>query len=307
MPAWTISQIPDQTGRTAIITGASSGIGAEAAVALAAKGATVILAVRDQRRGDAIRARILAATPGADATVAIVDMASLASIRAFAARMAELPRIDILLNNAGLGLQQQRAVTVDGFERMFGTNHLGHFALTGLLIPALLRAPAPRVVAIASIAHRRGRIDFDDLQSARGYNGSKAYSQSKLANLMFAYELDRRARDRGSRLMSVAAHPGVATTGFVAATEMAAWKVAIGQAAIGVFGQDAARGSLPGLYAATMPDVKGGQYWGPDGFLEIRGMPALAKPSPHALDKTVWARLWSVSESLTGVVYPPLA
>ena len=307
MSAWTVSNIPDQTGRVIVITGASSGIGAEAAVALAAKGGQVVLAVRDQGRGDAVKARILRAQPGAKVSVSIMDMASLASVQAFAERTsAELLQIDVLLNNAGLGLQAARAVTVDGFERQFGTNHLGHFALTGRLIPALLRAPAPRVVAIASIAHRRGRIDFDDLQNTRNYNGSKTYSQSKLANLMFAYELDRRAREAHSRLVSVAAHPGVATTGFIAGTEMAAFKVAIANAAIGVFGQDGARGALPGLYAATMPDVRGGQYWGPDGILEIRGNPALAKPSPHALDRAVWKRLWTVSEELTGVMYPPL-
>ena len=308
MPSWTVSDIADQTGRITVITGASSGIGAEAAMALAAKGGQVVLAVRDQGRGDAVRTRILGRKPDAKVSVSIVDMASLASVRAFAFRMqSEVPHIDVLLNNAGLGLQATRATTVDGFERQFGTNHLGHFALTGMVMPALLRAPAPRVVAIASIAHRRGRIDFDDLQGARAYNGSKAYSQSKLANLMFAYELDRLAREAGSRLVSVAAHPGVATTGFIAATQMAAFKVAIGNLAFGIFGQDAASGALPGLYAATMPDVQGGQYWGPDGFLEIRGTPALAKPSRHALDRAVWRRLWTVSEELTGVVYPPLA
>jgi NAD(P)-dependent dehydrogenase (short-subunit alcohol dehydrogenase family) len=303
MPAWSIAEIPDQTGRVAVITGASSGIGAQAALALAAKGAKVVLAVRDQARGDAIRARM----PKGDAIVSLVDMASLASIRAFAERIADtLPHIDVLLNNAGLGLQSKRATTVDGFERMFGTNHLGHFALTGLLMPILLRAPAPRVVAIASIAHRRGRIDFDDLQSEKAYSGSKAYGQSKLANLMFALELDRRARAVSSRLVSVAAHPGVATTGFIAATEMPGLLASAANFAVSVFGQDGAKGALPGLYAATMPDVRGGQYWGPDGFMEIRGMPALAKPSAHALDQAVWQRLWTVSEELTEVVYPPL-
>jgi len=307
MAHWTEQDIPDQTGRTVVITGASSGIGESAALALAAKGAQLALAVRDQARGEATRAKILQATPGAAVEISLVDMASLASIRAFAERALGLPKIDVLLNNAGLGLQSARAVTVDGFERQFGTNHLGHFALTGLLIPALLRAPAPRVVAIASIAHRRGAIDFDDLQGAKLYNGRKAYGQSKLANLMFAYELDRRAREQGSRLISVAAHPGVATTGFVAATGMPGPAVALGNLAIRLFGQDSAHGALPGLYAATMPNVQGGQYWGPDGLLEIRGAPKQAKPKPHALDREVWLQLWTVSEQLTGVTYPPLA
>ena len=300
-------RFPDQTGRFAIVTGASSGIGAVAAETLAALGGEVVLAVRDQGRGEATRAGILARQPSAKVRVSVVDMASLASVRDFAERMADtLPRVDVLLNNAGLGLQSKRAVTVDGFERQFGTNHLGHFALTGLLVPALLRSPAPRVVAIASIAHRRGTIDFGDLQGEKTYNGSKAYGQSKLADLIFAFELDRRARAASSRLMSVAAHPGVATTGFVAATGLPGPAVALGNLAIRLFGQDAARGALPGLYAATMPDVQGGQYWGPDGFLEVRGEPALAKSAPQALDRATWLRLWTVSEELTGVTYPPL-
>jgi NAD(P)-dependent dehydrogenase (short-subunit alcohol dehydrogenase family) len=308
MAGWSEQTIPDQTGRIIVITGASSGIGEAAAAALAGRGAQVVLAVRDQARGDATRARILSRSPGADVTVSLIDMANLASIRDFAARTsATLPRIDVLLNNAGLGLQSVRAVTADGFERQFGTNHLGHFALTGLLIPTLLRAYAPRVVTIASIAHRRGAIDFDDLQGEKLYNGRKAYGQSKLANLMFAYELARRAHRVSSRLISVAAHPGVATTGFVAATGMPGPMVAIGNLAIRLFGQDSAHGALPGLYAATMPNVQGGQYWGPDGLLEVRGAPAQAKPKPHALDRDVWLRLWTVSEQLTGVTYPPLA
>jgi NAD(P)-dependent dehydrogenase (short-subunit alcohol dehydrogenase family) len=308
MTTWTEADLPDQKGRVVIVTGATSGIGFEAARALAAKGAEVLLAVRDTQRGEAKAAEIRAVSPQAKVSVSALDVASLASVRDFAERASDtLPRIDVLLNNAGLGMQSQRAVTVDGFERQFGTNHLGHFALTGLLIPALLRAPAPRVVSIASIAHRGGRIDFDDLQGERAYNGRKAYSQSKLADLMFALELDRRARLAGSRLIAVAAHPGVATTGFIKATEMPALVASVAQMAIGLLFQDAAHGTLPGLYAATMPDVAGGQYWGPDGLLEARGAPALAKLAPQAQDRAVWARLWEVSETLTGVKYPSLA
>ncbi len=308
MPRWTPADMPDQDGRIVVITGGSSGIGAEAADALAGRGAHVVLAVRSQARGDAVAARIRARHRQAQVSGSLLDMAGLDSVRAFARRTADaVPRVDVLLNNAGLGLQAARAVTVDGFERQFGTNHLGHFALTGLLMPVLLNAPAPRMVAISSIAHRRGRIDFDDLQGERRYNGSRAYSQSKLANLMFALELDRRARAAGSRLVSVAAHPGVATTGFVAATGLPRVAVAALNAGIGVFGQDAGRGALPGLYAATMPDVKGGQYWGPDGFKEIKGDPALAAISTHALDQAAWQRLWTVSEQLTGVRYPALS
>jgi NAD(P)-dependent dehydrogenase (short-subunit alcohol dehydrogenase family) len=197
-------------------------------------------------------------------------------------------------------------VTADGFERQFGTNHLGHFALTGLLMPVLLRAPAPRVVTIASIAHRGGHIEFDDLQAARRYDGDKAYAQSKLANLLFAFELDRRARAAGAQLASVAAHPGIAATGFLAATGLRGIVGAFGPLVIRLIGQDAARGALPGLYAATMPEVQGGQYWGPDGFREIRGMPKLATSTALAQDGEVARRLWTVSETLTGVVYPPL-
>ena len=307
MSYWNPRMMPDQTGRVAVITGASSGIGAEAAEALAGKGAQLVLAVRDPARGDATRRGIIARHPAADVIISLVDLADLASIRDCAARLAgSLPRIDILLNNAGLGLQPVRATTVDGFERQFGTNHLGHFAFTGLLIPTLLRAPAPRVVTIASIAHRRGRINFANLQSERPYNAGAAYSQSKLANLLFAFELDRRARAAGSRLMSLAAHPGISATGFIKATGMPGYKVALGDLAFRWFGQAASEGAKPGLYAAAMPDVDGGQYWGPDGILELRGSPALAKAEPQALDRALAQRLWSTSEDLTGVEYPDL-
>ncbi len=300
--------IPPLAGRTAIVTGATSGIGYEMALQLAAHGADLVMAVRDTARGNACASRIRGLHPDARITVSAVDLARLASVAEFAERASDtLPRIDILINNAGLGLQPKRAVTVDGLERQFATNHLGAFALTGRLVPALLRAPSPRVVAIASIAHRRGKIAFDDLQTERPYNGRVAYGQSKLADLMFALELDRRARLVGSRLVSVAAHPGVSTTGFLVATEMPAPLARVLNLGISVLGQNAAQGALPGLYAATMPDVVSGQYWGPNGLLEVRGAPALAQIAPHAQDRAVWARLWTMSEELTGVTYPPLA
>ena len=173
-------------------------------------------------------------------------------------------------------------------------------------MPSLLRTAAPRVVTISSVAHRRGRIEFDDLQSERSYRPGAVYAQSKLANLMFALELDRRARASGSRLLSVAAHPGVATTGFVGAIGLPAWQAAIGNTAIRIFGQDAEAGAWPGIYAACMPDVSGGQYWGPDGFREIRGRPRLAKIEAQASERPAAARLWTISEELTGVVFPPL-
>ncbi len=308
MANWTALDMPDLTGRTTVVTGASSGIGEEAALAFAAKGAQVVLAVRDAAKGEATRSRIARRYPQAKVDVSLVDMADLASIRAFAERsLAALPHVDILLNNAGLGMQPKRTVTVDGYERQFATNHLGHYALTGLLLPALLKAPAPRVVTVASIAHRRGRIAFDDLQGETGYNGSRAYSQSKLANILFSNELDRRARAANSRLVSVAAHPGMSATGFFQAAEMPAVVTAVAGVGVRLVGQDSAAGALPGLYAATMPDVKGGDYWGPDGILEIRGRPAPAAVARQARDPDAAERLWRVSEELTGVHYPPLA
>lgn len=307
MTRWTPADIPDQTGRVAVVTGASSGIGTIAADVLAAKGATVVLAVRDTDKGAKTAAGIVARHPEAKLAVSRVDMADLCSVRAFAIRIAdEYPRVDILLNNAGLGMQPKRATTSEGFERQFGTNHLGHFALTGLLLPSLLQAAAARVVAISSIAHQRGTIDFDDLQGERSYKGMKAYSQSKLANLMFAIELDRRARAAQTSLISVAAHPGVSSTGFFAATQLPAPIQAVAGVAIRLIGQDAAHGAEPGLYAATMPDVEGGQYWGPDGLMEMRGTPTPAKIFPQALDPSSCARLWQVSEQLTGVTYDRL-
>jgi NAD(P)-dependent dehydrogenase (short-subunit alcohol dehydrogenase family) len=307
MSTWTANDIPNLAGRIAVVTGATSGIGFEAALALAGKGAETVLAVRDTGRGEACAERIRAQHQAARLRVMALDLASLDSVQKFAEAASALPAIDILLNNAGLGFQPVRSVTKDGFERQFGTNHLGHFALTGRLIPALLKAPAPRVVTIASLAHRRGLINFDDPQSEQKYSGNAAYSQSKLANLMFALELNRRARLAGSRLVSIAAHPGLATTGFIAATETPGWQRAIGGAVMRLLGQDAARGALPGLYAATMPDAAGGQYWGPDGMREMKGAPALAKIFPQAEDAADAARLWSISETLTGVTFPPLA
>ncbi len=308
MAGWTPQDIPDQTGRTIVITGANSGIGAAAAETFAVKGAHVILSARNEAAAEATRAAILQRHPAATVVTSRLDLADLASVRAFAERtIAAFPRIDVLLNNAGLGMQPKRDTTADGFERQFGTNHLGHFALTGLLMSSLLRAAAPRVVAISSIAHRGGRIAFDDLQGERAYSGGKAYNQSKLANLMFALELDRRAQAARSRLVSVAAHPGVSSTGFIANTRMPAYQAAVAGVAIRVIGQDAERGSWPGLYAATMPDVRGGQYWGPDGLLEIRGRPVRARIAPRARDQATWSQLWAQSETLTGVAYPPLA
>jgi NAD(P)-dependent dehydrogenase (short-subunit alcohol dehydrogenase family) len=307
MPKWTVDAIPDQTGRIAVITGATSGLGLCCAHTLARRGAEVVLAVRNTARGEVTAASIRAEVPAAKLSVSSLDLASLASVREFAARTGgTLPRIDMLLNNAGLGMQPQRHETQDGFEQQFGTNHLGHFALTALLVPTLLRAPAPRVVTVASMAHRRGTIAWDDLQSKQAYNGRLAYNQSKLANLMFALELAARAKEQESALSSIPAHPGLALTGFLAATELPAYMRAVGVIASKLLGQSAEAGSWPGIYAATMPDAANGEYWGPDGILEIRGLPARGRVWPHATNRADWQRLWAISEELTQTPFPAL-
>jgi NAD(P)-dependent dehydrogenase (short-subunit alcohol dehydrogenase family) len=308
MATWTTTQIPDQTGRIIAITGATSGLGLVSAQTLAASGAELVLAVRNTANGETVAAGIRAKHPTAKITVSALDLASLASIAEFARRAdATLPRLDVLINNAGLGMQPTRHTTKDGFEQQFGTNHLGHFALTAQLIPTLLRAPAPRVVPVASIAHRRGKIAWDDLQTERPYNGRTAYGQSKLANLMFGLELAARATEQGSRLASIPAHPGVSSTGFIQATEMPGYMRTVGSFAIALLGQSAAAGAEPQLYVATMPDAQNGQYWGPDGFLEVRGKPAIARVWPHAQNRADWQRLWQVSEELVGLQFPALA
>jgi NAD(P)-dependent dehydrogenase (short-subunit alcohol dehydrogenase family) len=304
---WNTNLIPDQTGKVVIVTGATSGLGLCCAQTLAARGAGVIMAVRDVAKGSAVVNEIRAGHPGAALRVEHLDLGSLASIAAFASRMSDTtPRIDVLLNNAGLGMQPQRTLTVDGFEQQFGTNHLGHFALTAQLVPALLRADKPRVVTVSSIAHRRGAIHWDDPNLAAHYTGRTAYNQSKLANLMFALELAARAAAQSSRLESLAAHPGLALTGFLAATRMPRYKQQVGILASKLIGQSAEAGSWPLLYAAAMPDAHNGDYWAPDGLLEISGAPARGKSWPRALVAEDRARLWSVSETLTGVRFPGL-
>jgi NAD(P)-dependent dehydrogenase (short-subunit alcohol dehydrogenase family) len=303
---WTVQQIPSQTGKTALVTGANSGIGYQAALELARYGAHVLLACRNAAKGQAALERLKREAPGAAAELVEVDMASLASIRSFATAFAGrgIP-LDLLINNAGVMALPKREVTVDGFERQFGTNHLGHFALTGLLLPQLLAAPEPRVVT--SLAHRKGRIDFDNLQSERGYKPLGAYGESKLANILFAKELDRRARAAHSRLISLAVHPGISMTNIMVngpGTKNLTAIVLRILAPIMIQPDDA--GALPTLYAATSPDAKGGEYIGPDGFQEFKGSPVVVQPRPQALDEAVGKRLWTVSEELTGVVYPAL-
>ncbi len=306
---WAAGQIPSQAGRTALITGANSGIGYRAALELARHGAHVLLGCRNYEKGQAALDRLLRETPGASAELVELDMASLASIRGFAAAFAARGiALDLLINNAGVMALPKRELTADGFERQFGTNHLGHFALTGLLMPQLLAAPAPRVVTVASLAHRNGKIDFNNLQSERSYKPWDAYGESKLANILFANELNRLAVAAHSKLLSMPVHPGVSVTNIIAnGPGSNGPKAMVLKLLAPVIMQPDAAGALPTLYAATSPEARGGEYIGPDGFMEMKGSPVVVKPKPHALDQAVGQRLWTVSEELTGVMYPPLS
>ena len=302
--AWTENDVPDQSGRVAVVTGSNTGLGYDTARVLAARGATVVMACRDIGKADAAAARIRALSPKADVAVHKLDLGSLDSVREAAAAIAAAhPRIDLLINNAGV-MYPPKSVTADGFELQFGTNHLGHFALTGLLLPNLLPIDGSRVVVVSSIAHDiRARIDFDDLQwEKRKYDRVAAYGQSKLANLMFAYDLSRRLEAAGAKTIAVGAHPGVA------ATELTRHVPGAGLPGVSwLFGKilnTAEMGALPTLRAATDPAVRGGQYWGPDGFREMRGHPKLVSSSAQSRDTALQQRLWQVSEQLTGVSYP---
>ena len=301
MPNWTTADIPDQTGRTAIITGANTGLGYETAVALAGQGARVVLAVRNLDKGKQAATRIAEAHPGATVELQELDLTSLASIRAAAEQLrADHDRIDLLINNAGV-MWTPKSTTADGFELQFGTNHLGHFALTGLLLDRLLPVPGSRVVTVSSIGHRlRAAIHFDDLQWEHSYNRVGAYGQSKLANLLFTYELQRRLAPRGTTA-AVAAHPGGSRTEL---TRNVPRLVAAVNAVLEPLYQGADRGALPTLRAATDPGVRGGQYYGPGGIGELRGYPKVVASSDQSHDVALQRRLWEVSEDLTGVVYP---
>jgi protochlorophyllide reductase len=304
--------MPDQTGRTVVVTGANSGLGLRSAEALARRGAAVVLACRDVGRAEAARAGVAAAATGPAPTVVVLDLADLASVRKAADEIAErCGRIDVLMNNAGV-MAPPLQRTADGFEMQFGTNHLGHFALTGLLLPALLRAEGPRVVTTSSLMHRRSDDRWDDPNAElRPYERWTAYGRSKLANLLFMRELARGARDAGRDLVSVAAHPGYAATHLqrTTARHTGGWlvsHVAGAMVAVGsrVVAQSDAAGALPQLYAATMPDVASGDYFGPGGPFEVRGAPARVGMARAARDDTAARRLWALSEDLTGVTYP---
>jgi NAD(P)-dependent dehydrogenase (short-subunit alcohol dehydrogenase family) len=306
---WSAEQIPSQAGKTVLVTGANSGIGYQAALELARHGAHVLLGVRDLAKGEAAAQKIHAEVSGAGVEVAELDMASLESIRGFAAGFAKNGyALDLLINNAGVMALPKREVTADGFERQFGTNHLGHFALTGLLVPSLLKAEAPRVVTVSSLAHRNGKIDFANLQSEKKYVPWDAYNASKLANLLFALELERRARKAASKLVSIPVHPGISRTNiFQNGPGTGDLKAIVVKILAPIMTQGDDMGALPTLYAATAAEAKGGEYIGPDGFQAFKGWPGVETPRPQALDEAVAKRLWEVSEELTGVVYPPLS
>jgi NAD(P)-dependent dehydrogenase (short-subunit alcohol dehydrogenase family) len=293
---WTAENIPDLSGKTAIVTGANSGIGFEAADALAAKSAAVVLACRNKERGAAAFERILRRHPAAKAEVIRLDLEKLSSVRGFAREFADrFDRLDILINNAGI-MAVPRGRTADGFERQFGVNHLGHFALTGLLIDRILQAPGARVVTVSSASHPFTGIDFGNLNGEKSYGRWRAYVQSKLANLLFMFELQRRFERAGARALSAAAHPGWTTTRLFV-------HLPVVGALSGAFAQSPAMGALPILYAAAAPDVRGGDYIGPAGIFHLSGYPVRVSAGAGARDKAAAEKLWQVSESMTGIRY----
>jgi len=307
---WTAANIPSQAGRRALITGANSGIGFEAALALARKGAELILPARTQAKADDAAARILEKVPKAQLHPEILDLATQASVHAFANRVIERfpgQALDLLINNAGVMALPTREVTGDGFERQFATNYLGPFALTGLLLPSIRQIAGSRVVTVSSSASKQGKIQFDNLQSERVYKPmSQAYAQSKLADLVFSQELQRRLTAVGSPILSTAAHPGYAVTNLQADHLRPGLKLLI-TAMKPFFSQDAAHGALPTLYAAVATEAVAGGYYGPDGIAELKGYPRTVPVSKGALDEAVAQRLWVESERLTRVSFGTLS
>jgi NAD(P)-dependent dehydrogenase (short-subunit alcohol dehydrogenase family) len=302
---WTAEQMPSQAGRTAVVTGANSGLGLATARALAAAGAQVVLACRDTAKGEEAAREIRARTPGASVIVEPLDLASLASIRDCAERLVSgCESLDLLINNAGVMAPGQRRETADGFELQIGTNHLGHFALTMQLLPRMQGRKGARVVTVSSTAHKVGRIRFDDLQSERRYGRWRCYCQSKLANVLFARELDKRLREAGSTVASVAAHPGYAATNLQTAAPPA-FDRAVFALSNRLLAQSAEMGALPQLYAATRSHLDGGLFVGPDGFEEQRGHPKVVQPVKRGRDPEAAARLWTVSEQLTETAFHP--
>ena len=306
MAKWTASDIPDQTGRTILITGANSGLGLRSAEALAAAGARVLMACRNATKAAAAQQQVAAKATGPAPEVVPLDLSDLDDVATCAKRLADdLERIDVLMNNAGV-MAVPKARTAQGFEMQMGTNHLGHFALTGRVLPLLLAADAPRVITISSFGHKPGHIRWDDPNWEKGrYSAWPAYFQTKLANLLFTTELDRQAGEHGDKLLAAAAHPGYAATNLVASGPGSANAVMRRGGAVvdKLLGQPDSMGALPQLYAATMPDVDGNDYFGPDGLLEQRGYPTKVGRTRKAQDADAAKRLWALSEDLTGVSY----
>jgi len=295
MTKWNLNQMPDQTGRVAVVTGANTGIGFETAAALAAQNAQVVLACRNQQKAEDAIERIRARTPDAELRFIPFDLASLASVKDFAETFrSDSDRLDLLINNAGL-MVPPLGHTEDGFELQFGCNHLGHFALTGRLVDLLQATPHARVVTVSSLTHRMGAMDFDNLNAEKGYKKMSAYGQSKLANLLFTFELQRRLADTGSDVIATAAHPGWTGTDLQRHTSL-----------IELFGslaQGPARGALPTLRAAVDPQARGGDYFGPRGLFELRGLPKKVESTQAAKNELDARRLWHLSEELTGVSF----
>ena len=305
-PKWTAADVPEQRGRTIVITGANGGIGFETALVLAQHGAHVVLACRNPQRAADAAARITAAAPTGKVSTLQLDLASLASVREAAEQLrAQHPRIDVLVNNAG-GVRPRHAVTEDGFESTLATNHLGPFAFTGLVLERLLETPGSRIVTVSSIGHRRGVIDFDDLHAERRYRFQPAYFQAKLANLMFTYELQRRLARVEARTIAVAAHPGNARTEF--GHDMSPLVRTVMSPRLSLLTswllQSPQLGALPSLRAATDPTVRGGEYYGPPGRAQFTGYPTRVDSSDRSHDVEAQHRLWQESERLTGVTYP---
>lgn len=296
MAPWTHTDVPPLGGKTAVVTGANSGIGLETARALARRGARVVLACRSARRGQAAIDDIKKTQPEAAVELEPLDLGDLASVHSFADTFQDrFSSLDILCNNAGI-MVPPRGKTADGFETQFGTNHLGHFALTGRLLDALKNAPGARVVTLSSLAHRTSRIDFDNLNAERGYSRSGAYGQSKLANLLFSYELERRFEAARVDAISVGAHPGWTATNLQAHTRTLRFLNHF-------FAQGPPDGALPSLYAATAPDAAGGEYYGPGGPFQLTGSPKRVRSSARSYELPSARRLWTVSEDLTGITF----
>jgi len=303
---WTAREIPPQTGRLAVVTGATGGLGYEIALALAQGCADVIVAARNESKGREAAAKIRTLAPSSLVRLEKLDLAEQASVAGFARRMIAAGRpLDLLVNNAGVMALPRRQVTADGFEMQFATNYLGHFALTGLLLPLLRESRSPRVVQVSSLAYRLGKIRFDNLQGERRYGAWAAYSQSKLASLLFAQELQRRSDGQGWGLLSSAAHPGYAQTDLFANGLGAGSPLSLLSRSLGrLVSQSAAAGALPALYAAASESAEAGQFYGPGGFFELTGPAAAAHVSPLARDEALARKLWKVSEQLTGVEWP---